>query len=344
MTVNEIDQATPPATRRTGVSRAPLVRHRVGRPVVVAYAIVLAIAMALPFVLGNYYLLLANIALVYAIIGIGLTMLLGWTGQFAFISTAFFGFGAYTGARLGAALDLPIEAAIAVGVVASAVVGLGFGAAAVRLRGYYLSIVTIASMFMLDYAYRNLPNLTGGVRGFIVPIPYSGLIGGIELGSYAARFYFGLALLVIVFAAATLLRASSIGRAWQSLRVNPAAAAALGIDVYRQRLLAFVVGAIIFGAAGVWFAYVNRRVFPESYGMGELIFHFLIVVIGGMGSLRGAVVAAVLLVVARELLRGFVGLSEITFGVVLLLSVLFMRRGIYGTLAERWRALREPYL
>lgn len=328
---------------RTALARIP-VGHRVSRPVVAAYGAVLVIALVLPPFLSNYYLLLANLALAYAMVGIGLTMLLGWTGQFAFISAAFFGFGAYTGGRIGAAFDLPIEAAIAIGVVASAVVGLGFGAAAVRLRGYYLSIVTIASMFLLDYAYRNLPDLTGGVRGFVVPVPYSGLIAGMEFGSEAAKFYVALVLLVIIFGVATLLRSSSIGRAWESLRHNPAAAAALGIDVYRQRLLAFVVAAAIFGAAGVWFAYINGRVFPESYGMGELIFHFLIVVVGGLGSIRGAVLAAVLLVVGREMLRGFVGLSEISFGLLLLLSVLFMRRGIYGTLADRWRALREPYL
>lgn len=322
----------------------PFLGHRVTRGSVFGYAAVLIIGLLAPFFLGNYYLLLANIALVYAVIGIGLTLVLGWTGQFAFISAGFFGFGAYTGARIGAAADLPIEVALLVGVLASAMVGLAFGAAAVRLRGYYLSIVTIAFIFLLDYGYRNLPDITGGVRGFVVPVPYVSLLGGLELPTQPAKFYFGLGLLAVVFAAATLVRASSIGRAWQSLRVNPDAAAALGIDVYRHRLLAFVVGAAIFGAAGVWFAYVNGRVFPESYSLSELIFHFLIVVIGGMGSLRGAVIAAVLLVVAREFLRGFVGLSEITFGLVLLLSVLFLRRGIYGTIADRWRSLREPYL
>lgn len=326
------------------LQRVPFFGYRITTGSTITYALVLVAALALPLFLDNYYLLLANIALVYAVIGIGLTVLLGWTGQFAFTSAAFFGFGAYTGARLGAVLDLPIEVAIVVGVFAAGVASLAFGAAAVRLRGYYLSIVTIAFMFLLDYAYRNLPEVTGGVRGFEVPVPYSGLIGGLELASQPAKFYFGVALLVVVFAAATLLRASSIGRAWQSLRVNPAAAAALGIDVYRNRLLAFVVGAAIFAAAGVWFAYVNGRVFPESYNLSELIFHFLIVVIGGMGSLRGAVIAAVLLVVARELLRGFVGLSEISFGLVLLLSVLFLRHGLYGSIAKRWHALREPYL
>jgi branched-chain amino acid transport system permease protein len=308
------------------------------------FAVALAAAVMAPLFLDNYLTLLANLALVYAIIGIGLTVVLGWTGQFAFISTGFFGLGAYTGGRIGALLDLPIELALLVGLVAGLALGVLFGAAAVRLRGYYLSIVTIAFLFLLDFLYRNLPDLTGGVRGFVVPTPYVAALGGLELATSNSRFYFGLLLLVAVFAIAAVLRRTAIGRAWQALRANPQAAAALGVDVYRYRLLAFAVSAGIFAVAGVWFAYVNGRVFPETYTLGELIFHFLIVVIGGMGSLRGAVVAAVALVVVREYLRGFVGFSEIFFGGSLLIAVLFFRSGIYGTIANRWRRLREDYL
>ncbi len=307
------------------------------------YVSVLASALIVPAFLDGYSIFLANLALAYVPIAIGLTIILGWTGQFAFTSAAFFGFGAYTGALLGATFNLPVELAIGIGVASCLVLGGALAALTIRLSGYYLSIVTIAFTYFLQFVYENLPAVTRGVAGFAVPAPYLALLGGRTLGSDYERYYVGLALAVVGFAFASWLRTTRLGRAWQALRQSEASAAALGIDVRRAKVAAQAIGAACFGAAGVWFAYLNGQVYPQSFDLHELIFHFLIVVVGGLGSLRGGAIAAVVLVVAAEFFRELTGLAEIGFGLALLLSVLFFRGGLYGTLVRQWPRLREPF-
>jgi branched-chain amino acid transport system permease protein len=304
----------------------------------------LVAALLIPLFLDGYFAYLANLALVYVIVAIGFTIILGWAGQMAFADVAFFGLGAYTGARAASLWGVPAELALAIGILAGLVVGLGFGALVVRLRRYYLSIVTIAFMFVLDYLYRHLDPITGGVRGFAVPSPHFLLLGGQKISSPHLQYYVGLVLVVLAYLFAVRLRKSALGRGWQVVRVDERAAQALGIDVYRSKLAAFAISAAVIAPAGVWLGYLSGRVFPESFGMNELLFHFLIVVIGGLGSLNGAVLGAVLLVLAREYLRGFVGVSEILFGLLLLVSVLVLQKGIYGTLADRFKRLREGFV
>ncbi len=305
---------------------------------------ILAIVVLAPLGLDGYSVYLLDLAAVYVMVAIGFTIVLGWAGQMAFISVAFFGLGAYTGGRAASVWNLPVEVALAVGILAGLLVGLGFGALAVRLRRYYLSIVTMAFMFALDYLYRNLGDLTGGVRGFPVPTPQLLLLGNQKVASPYLQYYVGFVLVVLTYLFAVRLRKSSLGRGWQVVRADEKVAQAIGVNVYRSKLAAFAISAALLSEAGVWFAFTTGRVFPESFGMNELLFHFVIMVLGGLGSLNGAAAGAVLLVVAREYLRSFTGLSEILFGLVLLVSILTMQSGVYGTLAARFRSLREAFV
>jgi branched-chain amino acid transport system permease protein len=294
-----------------------------------------------PLVLNPYLLYLLALGLTYAVLSIGFTIVLGWSGQLAFISVAYFGLGAFSAGSLAWRLGLPAELTIAAALVTGLIAGAAFGALVVRLHRYYMAIATLALVVLLDYGYRNFPAFTGGVSGFSVPSPsFAVLLGGTvttPVGQYAV----GLVLLAIAYAVGRWLQRSQLGRAWRVIRLDPRVAQSLGINVYRSRLLAFTIASGFMAAAGGWFVYIGGRFLPETYHLDELLFHFLILVVGGLGTLRGAVIGALSLVFVREYLRSFPGASEIIFGAVLLLTVLFLPTGLYGALAARVRRLRE---
>lgn len=299
------------------------------------------VAAIVPQGLNDYTLFLGATVFTYAMIAMALNLVIGWTGQFAFIDVAFFGIGSYVGARIGAVLELPLEAALAIGVAAGLIVGLGFGAMVSRLRRYYLSIVTIAFMFVLTYIYENATSLTGGLAGFRVPDPQLLVLGGLEISGDYGLYYIGLVLLVGTYAFIAWLGRTQLARGWRTLRMSEDVAASVGVNVYRSKVFAIAIAGGILGLAGAWMPYLTGSVFPSSYGFSQLLFDFLVVVVGGLGSMRGAVIAAIVLGIVNEKLRGLIGVSEIAFGVVLLACVMFLRRGVYGELAARIPQLRE---
>lgn len=318
--------------------RRPAVSHAT---IVTALVVVAAVV---PQGLNDYTLFLASTVFTYAMIAMGLNLVLGWTGQFAFIDVAFFGIGSYVGARIGAVLELPLELALVIGVAAGALVGLAFGTLVSRLRRYYLSIVTIAFMFVLVYVYENATSLTGGLAGFRVPDPQLLVLGGLEISGDYGLYYIGLVLLVATYAFVTWLGRTPLARGWRTLRMSEDVAASLGVDVYRSKVLALTIAGGILGLAGAWFPYLTGSAFPSSYMFPQLLFDFLVVVVGGLGSMRGAVIAAIVLGLVNEELRGLIGVSEIAFGVVLLACVMFLPRGVYGELAGRVPRLREKVI
>lgn len=315
-------------------------RVLLGREAVTMGAIALVVALG-PLILNGYYVYLLSIVFAYVILAAGFNVVLGWSGQLAFMSAAFFGFGAWVSGRATTLYGVPAEIALVLGTVGAAILGLAFGALAVRLARYYLAIVTLALMYLLDYSYRNFADLMGGVSGFRVPIPQFALLGGARAVSDSDRYYVGLILASLAYLVVRWLRTTSMARGWRVIKRDERVAAALGLNVYLSRLSAFVVASAFLGLAGAWFVFLNTRFLPDAFGMQELLFDFLILVVGGLGSLNGAVVGAALLVIAREYLRTFPGLSEVLFGGILLAVALFLPAGLYGTVAARFRSMRE---
>jgi branched-chain amino acid transport system permease protein len=322
----------------------PGVRALSGRGAVLAwYAIALTGLAMMPLALGDYRMLLANIMLVNVIAVMGLVVLLGWSGQFAFTSAAFLGLGAYSGGRLAALMtELPLEVALLVGTATGTVVGLLFGALAVRVRGYYLAIVTIAFMYVLQLLARHGKEVTGGDDGFLITPLSVAVLGGESLFSTRTQYYVGLFLVVVVLAFVMWLRRTPLARGWVTLKTDDRFAEALGINVYRSRLAAFVIASAIFGLAGTWSAMVTQFVNPETFGFDLLLTHFIFLVVGGVTSPLWSALAAAGLTVVAEYVRGFTGVSEMVYGAILLFSVMVMRQGLYGLfhsltkLRERW--------
>ena len=296
-----------------------------------------------PALFGDYRMLLANLMLANVMVVLGLVVLLGWSGQFGFTSAAFMGVGAYSGARLASLHSgLPLEGALLLGLLCGTAVGLAFGLLAVRVRRYYLAIVTIAFMYLLQLLAREGGEYTGGVDGFLVNPPRVWLLGGRVLSSTRDQYYVGLVLMALVLLAVLWLRRTPLARGWVTLKTDDRYAQAIGVDVYRSRLAAFVIASAIFSVAGTWFTFVTQFVHPETFGFAFLMSHFIFLVVGGVTSPIWAAIAAAGLTAVSEYVRSFTGVSDIIYGVILLLSVLLMRNGLYGVfhavtkLKERW--------
>lgn len=305
--------------------------------------VIVALAATAPLFLNGFQLFILSLAICYAIATIGFNISLGWAGLLIFTGAAFFGIGAFVGGRMSV-FGLPAEAAILIAGLAGAALGIVFGAMTMKLNHYYFAISGIAFMFILDYFYRNFSEITGGYSGFNIPAPVFLVLGNQKLMSQSGLYYVGLVLVILTYLLARYLERSPLGRGWRAVRRSPGVAESLGVNVWRSKLAAFTITSALMAVAGAWFGFLSPRFLPETYMFRELLFLFLIVIVGGLGSTRGMIIGSVVLVLLREYLRGFPGLSELIYGVVLLVAVLFFSKGIYGAMSKRWRSLREEVL
>jgi len=297
----------------------------------------LILAALPPFFVNDYVQYILNSILVYAVVAIGFNIVLGYAGQLAFANAAFFGVGAYTTAICMGRWHWPFLPALLSAALVTALVGLVVSLPALRLRAYYLAIVTLAFGELLRWGYIHADWLTLGSSG--LPVPAASMFG-ISLASDRARYWLFLCLTALVlWGSANLLR-SRFGRAVVAVRENESAAAAMGIAPALTKIGAFAWSGCVVGIAGAMFALLLGRINPESFDLSQLLLHFSLVMIGGLGSLVGSVAGAVVLTAAPELLRNVAGLEEIVFSLLLIGVLLFMPKGLAGLLS-RVAVLRE---
>ncbi|MBO9355471.1 branched-chain amino acid ABC transporter permease [Bordetella petrii] len=301
--------------------------------------------IALPFLTNDYVQYVINMIIIYGLVAVGFNIVLGYLGQLAFANTAFFGIGAYA---LGVVMErygLPFWAALPLSGAAGALVGLLVGLPALRLKGYYLAIVTLALGELLRWGYIHGDTWTHGSSGLAVPplgLPFDAL-------GHSTQTYFVILMVTALMLWATLnLLRSRIGRAWVAIRENEFAAASLGFWPAAFKVAAFAWSGLLVGVAGGLFAALIGRIAPESFNLHQLLLQFAIVMIGGLGSIMGSLMGAVLLTAAPEVLRNFPGAEEIVFSLLLIAVLIFMPNGLAGWLekvspARRGRLYRsEP--
>ena len=300
------------------------------------------LALIIPFIANEYLLWVVNAILVYTLVTLGFTIIIGNLGQLAFANTAFFGIGAYTTAILMVYANMPYVLAIFV----SALVGgvAGFLASVTALRGirlYYLAIVTLAFGELMRWVYLHGDKVTKGSDGLRIPEEVFFL--GIPLDSEVPKFFVFLLLVVLVVKATSNLMRSKIGRAIVSIRENEATTASLGIHTARYIVLAFVWSGSVVGIAGAMFAVLTERVLPEAFGLTEVIIHFGMVLVGGTGSIVGSVIGAIALTTLPEYFRQFPGMDELFFGIIIVLVLLFLPKGLVSLLWKFSPAFKERY-
>lgn len=257
--------------------------------------------LPLPTGLGSQ---LGNI-FIFAILALGLNVVVGQTGLLHLGIAAFFGIGAYIIGILTAAPTYPFQfdflVAIAIATAGSAVVGLILGAPVLRLRGDYLALVTLGFGEVVRFSLRNLEEITNGTRGLgPIPPPAFGRWLNLELDwhqNYRPFFYLNLFFLAVVVIVLRNLERSKIGRAWTAIREDELAATCMGINAARTKLAAFAVGAAVAGLAGGLYATrLGNTAQPDAYDFNRSIIMLCCVILGGLGSIRGTLVGVLLLV------------------------------------------------
>ena len=314
-------------------------------------------AAAFPFTQGGnaYWIRVFASIGVFAAAAIGLNVVVGLAGLLDLGYIAFFGVGAYTGALLARAalttvhVHLPFGVVVLLGATIAGAFGVVIGAPTLRLRGDYLAIVTLGFGEIFRITANNWDGLTRGPNGISgIPDLHLGSFDfggphqvlGTSLPGFANYYFLELVLLAGVIVVFTRLDDSRIGRAWVAIREDEVAAAAMGVDTVRLKLLAFAVGAFLAGAAGTVNAHVTTQVSPDSYTFLESILLVAAVVLGGMGTVPGALLGSAALFVIPEKLRSFQDERLLLFGAALVLMMRFRPEGIVPS-RRRSRELHE---
>jgi branched-chain amino acid transport system permease protein len=296
-------------------------------PLLLAGAIV-AIGALLSFVLPEYHLRLMNLSVISAVAVIGLNFAFGYTGLISLGHAAFIGMGAYGVAilttRYGWSPWLAMPVAIAVTAVFAGLIGFPL----LRLKGHYLALATLGLNVSFYIVASNWIELTGGTNG-IARIPELNVAGHVLEGE-RQFLWFGIAVLAVVAAAAALLHVSRYGRAMIAVRDDEIAAEMTGIDTTVVKISAFVLSAICAAIAGCLFACHVRFVSPEDFTYAHSITYLAMLIVGGEGTIVGAILGAVLLTFLPEWLR-FLGTAYLAFfGILTLVILVFLPTGIVG--------------
>ncbi|MBP3194609.1 MAG: high-affinity branched-chain amino acid ABC transporter permease LivM [Cardiobacteriaceae bacterium] len=309
--------------------------------------VILIFALSLPFWSSRAVLSIATLALIYVLLGLGLNIVVGFAGLLDLGYVGFYAVGAYTYAILqqhgiGFWSSIPIAAVFA------AFLGILLGFPVLRLRGDYLAIVTLGFGEIIRILLRNLDKYTGGPYGIAgIPSPtffnisferkvpegmrgFSEMFGLKFSSEYKLAFMYFIILLFCIFTVFIIsrLRRMPVGRAWEALREDETACRSLGINPTTVKLSAFALGALFAGIAGVFFAARQGHIDPESFSFMESAIILAIVVLGGMGSQLGVIIAAILLTALPEFLREFSQYRMLIFGAVMVLMMIWRPQGL----------------
>ncbi|MGB9756971.1 MAG: branched-chain amino acid ABC transporter permease [Candidatus Bipolaricaulaceae bacterium] len=297
-----------------------------GRPLL--FGAILGFLLSFPFWGSRYWVDVGFYVGLYALLGLGLNVILGEVGLFNLGHAAFWAIGAYTTAILNVRFGVPTLALLPISALVAAGCAWLVSSPIIHLRGDYLCIVTIALGEIVRLVLINNPGgFTGGPNG-IVGIARPSLLGHPIRTS--TDFYF-LVWAVVALCALALrqVQRSRIGRAWNYIREDEIAAEAMGVDVRALKLLAFVLGAALAGIAGNIFAAKMRMVSPDSFTFMESCLIFCIVLLGGMGSIPGTILGAALVVLFPEVFRPVAQYRLLFFGLALAATMYFRPGGLW---------------
>ena len=312
--------------------------------------LLLIAAFAFPFLSSKYLLTVAILGLIYVLLGLGLNIVVGLAGLLDLGYVAFYAIGAY-GLALGYEyLGLGFWSMLPIAALLAAFAGALLGFPVLRMHGDYLAIVTLGFGEIIRLVLTNWVSFTGGPNGVSIPSPtFFGLEvarrakdGGVPYHEFFhldynpnMKFIFIYVVLVLVVLLVLLIKhrltRMPIGRAWEALREDEIACRAMGLNHVLVKLSAFMLGASTAGIAGVFFASYQGFVNPTSFTFFESALILAIVVLGGMGSTLGVVLAAFVLTVAPELLRSFAEYRVLLFGMLMVLMMIWRPRGLVRT-------------
>lgn len=313
----------------------------------------LVFLFTLPMYSGNYFLYLVNTICITLISVVGLNILMGYCGLVSIGQAAFMAVGAYTAGILAHHLGFSFWLTLPCAALASGLIGVLFGLPSLRIKGFYLSMSTLAAQFIIMTLILNAdPELTGGASSLSVPSPR---MGDFVFNSQSKMFYLIMPLTILmIFFAKNIVRTGT-GRAFIAIRDNDLAAEVAGINVFRYKLLAFFISNVFAGVAGCLWAYNMRAIDPEQFTLHDSIWQMGMVFIGGQGSIVGSIFGVIFVRGLDEFVRtvtpslpaiipqlkaeNVIGFGPVIFALVLIIFLIFEPRG----LAHRWQVFKSSY-
>jgi len=293
----------------------------------------LLLIAALPWLLTTgYWRGILVLCAMNVLLAVSLNLVMGYTGQLNLGQSAFFAIGAYVSTILMKTYGWNFWLAALVAIAAAGLVGLALAAFAVRLRGHYLAIASLGFAVITYQVLLNWESVTEGVRGIYGILP--------PVSSTVGLFYLIAGIAAVVYLLLDNLVRSPVGDTLRAIREDEISAASLGVDAALWKAFAFGLGAAIAGLAGCFYPGFVGTLVPDAFGIVESFTMMAMVIVGGMGTMVGPVIGAIVLTFLPELLRGFGELRLMIYGVALTLVVLFMPGGIIQALLSLRNRMR----
>jgi branched-chain amino acid transport system permease protein len=293
-----------------------------------AYLGIGVLLSAVAFLLGDYQTDVYRKLLLWVALALSYNFLFGIAGQVAFSHFAFYGIGAYAIVILIFQAGIPLALAVVLGVVLCVVLALAVAIPATRLEGFYLALATLAFAQLFLVVLNEGGAVTGGTGG-IANYRLPELFGVRITGPWYTVVI--VALVILTYAILWRLDRSWFGRACRAVRDNPEAAAAMGVNVTRTRILAYTITSALAGVAGMVYAFVDNTVNPPIFGLENAFLLLFMIIVGGSGSFAGAILGAVLLYLMPFVLSPIIGHHHaLVFGIFMVVAVLFQPKGLIG--------------
>jgi branched-chain amino acid transport system permease protein len=304
-------------------------------------AVVAAVAMiSVSLLLGRYAAYLMHAIAIAAIGALSLNLLIGYCGQISFAQGALLGVGAYAAGNLGnAGWDV---LALVGGGIAGCIASMLIGLPALRLRGLYFAIATVAAQTILEYLFKTIEPLTNGISGLVIRRQ---TVFGFPVASDQATAVISIAVLLLVWLGLAQLMRTNLGRAFLVVRESEIVAKGMGIDVPRTKMWAFAISGFIAGIAGGLLGFASRLASPETFTLDLSADYVAMIIVGGLGSAVGPIIGAVFVVLLPEAIQRvgetagladvLSALREMAFGLLIILFLVFEPRGL-AALGLRW--------
>lgn len=300
-----------------------------GKKNILSLLILAGVILALPLGLGNsYYLNVLVFVGIYSLITIGLSLLMGYTGQISLGHAAFFGLGAYTSGVLSTKFGVSPWLALLAAIFLTGGIAFLIAAPALKLKGHYLAMATLAFGYIVFIVFNQASSLTGGPSGF-------GQIPRFRLGNFLLRsdvhyYYLVWTLVIVVLLVSLNIIHSRVGRALRSIHEGELTANIMGVNTAKYKIQVFVLSAVYASLAGSLYAHFITFLNPTPFGFHFSIVLVAMVAVGGMASVWGAMIGAALLTILPEYLRAFHDYDILIYGSILLVIMMFLPQGLFA--------------
>ena len=291
------------------------------------------------FVTNSYILRIMTVCMMYVMLALSINLLTGFGGLMTMGHAAFWGIGAYTGAILATKVGLGMGVSMIVAAIIAGLFSLLLGLATLRLKGYFLTIVTLGFCEIVRLVELNFSDLTGGALG-ISAIPKPNLFG-IQISDNRGIYYIMLGLVVLAAVVIFNIVYSRIGLAIQSVRDDDIAAAAMGVNVFSSRLIAFIVSAMLAGICGAFYAHYISYISPTIFTTNESMKMLIMTIFGGLGSIPGSIIGASILTVIPEAIRVLAKYRNLIYGVIIVVLMMVKPDGLFGSINFKYMKQRQ---